>query len=527
MKIFLLMAAFLAVMPVTDRDAAILAITGASDIEELDEQTMERFEAFADHPLKLNGCGRSRLLSSGMFTEYQAASLLDYMERSGDILSWSELGLVDGFSPALATALSCFCSLESANAPGSTGSRKASHVIMLRAAVKTDGSNDAYYCYGAKYNFLLAEKLELNWGSRTTYSDGRITPGTASIAYYGKRHLGKIVAGDFSARFGQGLAQWSGFSLSSYSSVTAMMRKGTGLSASKSFTRSLHGAGADFDFGRWSASAAWAWPGTALGHVSWNGKTVNLGASAVYDRKIGPAFSADWQAGMGSVCFYGEACLSQAGGISEVSGLSWAPAYGMKTAILHKFTEGAHQTVAGFENKWITTTIDVVWRNSYKALLKVSPTIGLGQFTLSPTLRMKATYKPEDKNPTRIEARAEGSLGYGSWTLSGRYDRVWCQSTSWFWYAEAGRKSKLSAYIRFALFKIDDWPDRIYVYERDAPGSFNVPAYYGRGFSASVVASYKYGKQRLHLRASTVRYPWNLTDKSPKTEIKIQYQLKL
>lgn len=525
MKISLLLAALLAVVPVPDRAGAILTITGAGSIEELDEQTVERFEALSDHPLKLNLCGRSRLLASGLFTEYQTASLLDYRASNGEILSWSELGLVDGFSPELAAALKEFCSLESFGAPGIPESRKASHDLMLKAAVKSDGINEPDDCYGAKYNFSLGEKLEVNWGSRTTYSDGRITPGTASAAYYGKGRLGKIVAGDFNARYGQGLIQWSGFSLSSYSSVTAMMRKGTGLSASRSFTRSLHGVGIDFDLGRWNLSGAWAWPGTALSHVSWNGRNLSVGASAMAGRE--QAYSVDWQAGMANLCFYGESAYSITNGFAMASGLMWSPAYGVRTALFCKLDSKAKQTVAGFQNKWISSTIDAIWKSSYKVTLIAKPSFTAGPFTVTPVLRMKAGRKPADKNPTRIEVRAEGSASYKEWMLSGRYDRVWCQGASWLWYAEGGYKSKFSAYIRFSLFKIDQWPDRIYVYERDAPGSFNVPAYYGRGFSASLTASYKYGKQCLHLRASTVRYPWNITDKSPKTEIKIQYQLKL
>lgn len=521
----LLLAAFLAAMPGPDRTEAILTITGAGSIEELDEQTVERFEALAGHPLKLNLCGRSRLLSSGLLTEYQTASLLDCRARSGEILSWTELGLLDGFSPALAEALREFCSLEASSAPGTTDSRKASHNLMLRAAVKGDDSDNPQYCYGAKYNFSLGERLEVNWGSRTTYSDTRFTPGTASIAYYGKGHLGKIVAGDFNARYGQGLLQWSGFSLSSYSSVQAMMRKGTGISASKSFTRNLHGIGADFDLGRWNISGAWSWPGTLLTHLSWNGRNLTVGAGA----KTGSdkACSLDWQAGIANLCFYGEGCCSSVNGPALSSGIIWSPAYGVRTAVLCKIDSKSLQTVAGFQNKWLSTIFDAVWNDSYKATLTAKPSFATGPFTITPALRLKAAHKPGDKNPTRIEARIEGAASCDEWRLSGRYERVWCQGASWLWYAEGGYSSKLSAYLRFSLFKIDWWPDRIYVYERDAPGSFNVPAYYGRGLSASAVVSCKFGKQCLHLRASTVQYPWNLSYKSPKWELKIQYQLKL
>ena len=38
------------------------------------------------------------------------------------------------------------------------------------------------------------------------------------------------------------------------------------------------------------------------------------------------------------------------------------------------------------------------------------------------------------------------------------------------------------------LFDIDHWDDRIYVYERDAPGNFSSRAFCGRGWNAQVYA---------------------------------------
>lgn len=67
---------------------------------------------------------------------------------------------------------------------------------------------------------------------------------------------------------------------------------------------------------------------------------------------------------------------------------------------------------------------------------------------------------------------------------------------------------------------MDSWDDRIYSYERDAPGNFNVPAYYGRGFSVNLNLS---AKKRLrgstlkaYLTGGTVRYPW-MEEKKPAT----------
>ena len=67
---------------------------------------------------------------------------------------------------------------------------------------------------------------------------------------------------------------------------------------------------------------------------------------------------------------------------------------------------------------------------------------------------------------------------------------------------EGGYKDEsLSAYLRFNAFHIPQWNDRIYCYERDAPGTFSVPAYSGTGLSTSLVAGYKLRLWRITLKA--------------------------
>ena len=59
-------------------------------------------------------------------------------------------------------------------------------------------------------------------------------------------------------------------------------------------------------------------------------------------------------------------------------------------------------------------------------------------------------------------------------------------------YVEGGRKNESSAlYLRVTGFSIPVWDARIYCYERDAPGTFSVPAYNGRGIAFSAVGSLK------------------------------------
>ena len=107
--------------------------------------------------------------------------------------------------------------------------------------------------------------------------------------------------------------------------------------------------------------------------------------------------------------------------------------------------------------------------------------------------------------------------------LHGRYNALHCEQWAWLSYLEAGyKKEKTALYLRGTLFKVDKWNDRIYAYERDSPGNFNVPVYYGRGWALSLYARWRW----LSLRAATTRYPWT-PDKEPKYELKLQVNLKM
>ena len=80
------------------------------------------------------------------------------------------------------------------------------------------------------------------------------------------------------------------------------------------------------------------------------------------------------------------------------------------------------------------------------------------------------------------------------------------------------------------MFRVDNWDDRIYVYEGDAPGNFNVRGYYGRGFWTAMTAGVKCSRScRAYLRASYLDYPWQTPgteEKKPgKAELKLQVVL--
>ena len=338
---------------------AVLLLCGAGTLEELSEDEWERYRHLADHPLDLNACTRSAMLSSGLFSPFQAASLLDRRMRDGDILSYTELAYTDGFTPELARALSHFVVLRSRNPPGKpsvpqlhaslllrTSCSGSSSVLAARAALQTaaahstsganssasgknpsvatssfasgknpsaatsssaSGKNDPFSgsaAFGIKTAISLEGRLDAFWSARKSYSDRTFGPGTISLAIYGKSIPGRILLGDYSARFGQGLLLWSGFSIAGFSSVQSFRRNASGLSASSSFTRTLHGIGLDLTLGRSTISAVWSTPvqstNPRLLALNYNHifRTSSTGATLLADPGRLYAASIDFRAGL-------------------------------------------------------------------------------------------------------------------------------------------------------------------------------------------------------------------------------------
>jgi len=66
-----------------------------------------------------------------------------------------------------------------------------------------------------------------------------------------------------------------------------------------------------------------------------------------------------------------------------------------------------------------------------------------------------------------------------------------------------GEGRKIGLFLRVGAFHVDKWDDRLYIYERDIPGTFNVPALYGRGLWSSLLVNWKFARSfRLYLHCS-------------------------
>ncbi len=527
MKSLLLIAALLGP---ADCQQAMLALSGASSMEELSADEVLRYQALSEHPLDINIAGESHLRSSGLFSAFQLASLLEYRRESGDILSFAELGLIDGFSPQTAEALSFFVSLHSSAPPG----RRRRLDLHNTLTIKASGRQTGEMAYGLRYEASAGETAELRWTSRTTYSEPEPSLGTVSAAYYGRRALGKVVVGNYSARFGQGLVAWSGFSLSGYSSAESFSRKAGGLGVTGAAEAELLGIASDWHLGDYRLSAAFdaGMKGSVL-NLSRDWKRLSAGVTAGMQ-----AASVDWRVSFRDGSFFGETAISYKGLPSAVAGVQWIPVYGRKFSLLARWYEpGTKQyggLAAGFDSPSVLLCADsgirrdkLCWQ--HKLLCIVRPKLDLGTLSLAPSVRLSARLRPSDKSPLRCDLRPEAKASLGNYSLECRYNALWCRGFAWLAYIGGGYDGEiLDVRLRGGLFKIDNWDDRIYAYEHDAPGSFNVPAYYGRGWNASLYLAWHINKAHsLWLRASVVSYPWNTEPKDGRSELKLQYRLNL
>ena len=636
---------------------AVLLLCGAGTLEELSEDEWERYRHLADHPLDLNACTRSAMLSSGLFSPFQAASLLDRRMRDGDILSYTELGYTDGFTQELARALSHFVVLRSRNPPGKpsvpqlhaslllrTSCSGSSSVPAARAALQTaaahstsganstasgknpsaatssfaSGKDDPFSgsaAFGIKTAISLEGRLDAFWSARKSYSDRTFGPGTISLAIYGKSIPGRILLGDYSARFGQGLLLWSGFSIAGFSSVQSFRRNASGLSASSSFTRTLHGIGLDLALGRSTISAVWSTPvhstNPRLLALNYNHifRTSSTGATLLADPGRLYAASIDFRAGLPRLSLSGEFALEllpapaavaasaavpslaapavvASASVAPVSAASatpqpdspaaifvpagllsavWTPSYGNRLAVLARYYPQNWSQLAAsppstfstakdefgsaflFQSARYTLSLDLARRLSeanwqYRLLASANLPFRLGlpgrtqrkvnsstgiDGTIS--VRSLSRFRPSQSLPFRQDLRCDLKLELNRLKLNTRCNLLWCRNFAMLGYIEPGFSDQFfSLWFRLTGYSVPSWDDRISTWERDIPGSFTVPARYGKGLALSCTSSLTIQRKRLRHRLNA-RLSYDVYSRKEtltrKPELKLQYRM--
>ena len=509
---------------------AVLHLSGAAYVEELTESELERYQSLAERPLELNLASRSQLLSTGFFTPFQVESILDYIRSSGDILSTAELAAVSGIGLQMAKDLEFFFVMNSSGLLGASKKGSLYADAQMRQSVRSGKWTSA---------MKASSTLDSRYSARLAVKNETLT--SASLSYSG-RTLSGLIVGSFSARFGQGLLMWSGFSLSGLSTVSAFSRNASGLAPCSTFSPEscFNGVAAAVDMGRSTISLAADFQGVQMLNLNHMWKRTSASLTAVHSPE-GYRASADLRTTLGKCTLLGEGALDLVGGgTAALLGAVWNIAYGKKSALLLRAYSPSYSSPwagaarsstkvsneyaasAGVQLPWLSATADAAWHPSggdwqYKGIVNLQHSWG----ALTPSLKISTRYRPQaEKENLRTDIRFDLDGSWGELQAHLRVNALRCVSWGWLGYAEAGWKGDASLWLRATVFDIGSWADRIYVYERDVPGSFNVPAYYGRGYSLSLYAGWK----ELRVRLSTTRYPGG--EKSPSWELKLMIGMK-
>ncbi len=491
---------------------AAMYLSGASSEEEIPADWVERLEGVS--VVRINA---DHLMPGLLLSDYQVASIRDYRAASGDILSWEELSLLDGFSPEAVAALRPFLSLYSSRLPGVADTVRVHGTALVRTTLSSVGAK--------------AKVMGENWraGAAWRGRDG---------SFYGETRIRqwRVIAGDFHCKWGQGLVSWTGFSMENLSTLDAFVRRSTGLSPANSYTSAstLRGAAGEYAGRRFRASAYAAQGGRYGLHGDWLARKGQLGMSAVWDG--GWNLGLDGKYNISGADLSGELALRKGAFGGKVSarwkmGESWKGALqgrvlpsrftGKKSgeyalAMGTAFTSGRWQALSGRSGFGSSVPCHKASLTLDAALLPIPGTASgaeprrfqlraysVWQWQISPvwSVDLRLTERYRNYEFPRSDARLDVKAASGPWQGVFRTELVHCEKWGFLTYAEGGYKAdRFWSYLRLSAFSTATWNDRIYCYERDAPGTFSVPALSGTGLMGSLVGSGKFRLRRLTLR---------------------------
>jgi hypothetical protein len=248
-----------------------IAISGGSSAEE----AIEYLENLAENPVPINIASPAEMENLPLLTPFMISSLIDYRKEFGDILSLDELSFVPGFDKRTADRLKYFIRLSSNDSPPP---------LSIRTLVK-DSKSQLLFRFNNTlerqkgYTPVTAEEWKQNLNCRYLSFPGRIYlqykyeyPGRIKFSMTSERDAGeigadwlgaslsleragpfrRIIIGDYSARFGQGLVFWNSFSITSLREPSSLKRNESGIVpySSTDENRSFRGVAANAAIGK-------------------------------------------------------------------------------------------------------------------------------------------------------------------------------------------------------------------------------------------------------------------------------------
>jgi len=245
-----------------------------SDAESGVEEILEYYRNLLRNPLDINHASRNELERLELLTSYQIELIIDYISEYGALLSLNELFNIPGMDRKVMELLLPFLTTVAGHRgfpePASL-IKDARGQLLLRGKTiierqvgftpvtkaEYEKKPDCRYLglRGLLYSQLKYESTDKIKCAVTFEKD----PGEKGVDYksinlsmYNIGSLDRFVAGDFTARFGQGLVLWNSFSMNSYTDVRTIFKPEAGITPYNSTdeNRSFRGAASTFSWNR-------------------------------------------------------------------------------------------------------------------------------------------------------------------------------------------------------------------------------------------------------------------------------------
>ncbi len=525
---------------------------GGSDLEGLVNYCEQLMEA----PLDINSATEGELGAFPLLSPFQVASLLEYREQYGDILSRGELEQVDGFNAEKVDNLLPFISFGGSSSIYPSTEERISHKIVLRGTRKF-AAEDPWGYYG-KYQFKVGDKLQVGSTVSSNGVSAHLKVGGVSLG--DKFLIRSGVVGDYSVRLGQGLLVWNSFSLSGAGDPSSLLKLGGMVVPYTASTpeEAFRGVGLSLGYAdKVEASLFYSEQSdrVAGGSFEFRGDRWRVGVNTIATVSDGAdgGVSIDGMWSIGRFRLFSEAAMDfggdgafLCGAVAPVSGafecsalFRWySPGYSSRYAGAFSSISSCKDQVGGFFNVLWTPLPNLVCRGTMDVVYYPAPRWGVkvpssevesagelewsrGDHELTVRGRYRYYgYQGRHQSGVRIHYSYKPSSGlYGAV----RGEVVWNNiykgdlSPGVASYLECGYLSaggKWDVVVRGTVYHIDEWDNRIYFYERDLPQNFSVPALYRRGWD--IYGYIKYAPLRrvgLYLKISTkmVKGQINLT----------------
>ncbi|MDQ7948898.1 MAG: helix-hairpin-helix domain-containing protein [Pedobacter sp.] len=219
------------------------------DLSELEEQ----LTYFAKHPINLQHTSPEELKKLIFLSPLQISNFFTYMKENGKLVDVLELQGIPNFDKQTVQNLLPFVTIKNADAATEINASNLKdfghHDLIIRYAQVLEKQKGFKNLSGSRY---LGSPEKLLFRYKYTLTD-RISAAvilekdageyfikgnkplmdyqSAHLAIYRTGHFKKIIVGDYTLQFGQGLTLWSGFSFGKAPDVASMAKKDAGLKA--------------------------------------------------------------------------------------------------------------------------------------------------------------------------------------------------------------------------------------------------------------------------------------------------------